>query len=278
MPSPWTRRLRWVAMQFARRLHPEVTTRIGSHRMTYTVRDHYIGPDLYLNRAWEPHLLRLLGSYDLEGGVAIDVGACFGTYTLVLSDLVGPGGRVLAVEAGAEQRRFLERNIAQNGITNVEVVPVALGAREETREFGRDPLNFGSGRFTAGGGSEKVTVRPLDALTAGLAAGSIRYIKIDVEGAELEVLEGMRDTLRRNGEAIVQLELTPVSSGGRPVETVELLDELGLHGWEVARDRIQPIQPSRCYEWPRFRDIADLVVSRDAARLEERLLSSVLFS
>jgi FkbM family methyltransferase len=257
-------------MQIARRLHPMVTRRIGHHRITFTVRDHFIGPTLYLDRAWEPYLLQLLPAYDLAGKVAIDVGACFGTYTLALSDLVGVSGRVISVEPGPEQLRFLERNVAQNGIENVTIVRAALAGTSSNARFDRDPLNIGCGRLVDGDGTE-VQVVTLDSLTAAIPAGTVGFVKIDVEGQELQVLEGMSETLRRNPDVILQVEVNPSWNGGSPREFVTALGALGLDGWEIHRQRILPMQEPRHYEWPLFREPTDLVISRDAEDLGRRL-------
>jgi FkbM family methyltransferase len=260
-------------MQFARRLRGEATVRVGAHRIAFPLRDFYIGPTLYLYRVWEPHLIGLLPAWELPGKVAIDVGACLGNYTLALSGLVGKEGRVISIEPGAEQLGYLHRNLRANGASNVTVLELAVGASGQKRTFVPDANNVGGGRIgEAAGTVEMVT---LDSITAGLPERSVGFIKIDVEAHEHEVLSGMRETLRRNPDVIVQLEISAAARGGQPAEVVRLLESLGLRGWEVEWQRLLPILEPRYYEAPFFRDLTDVIVSRNPEDLERRLRAAL---
>ena len=204
--------------------------------------------------------MRFLAAFDLEGATVIDVGACFGTYTLELSDLVGPQGRVLAIEPGPEQLKFLRRNVAQNHLTNVTIIPCAAGGVAETLHFEQTPMNFGNGHLVRSGTGAAVSARPLDAMTADLPADSIRYIKIDVEELELEVLLGMRETLRKNPAVIIQMEI----SAPRATEVVALLEANALRGFQIDHDRIEPIGRP-------ITELTNVFVTRDVEDLERRL-------
>jgi FkbM family methyltransferase len=240
--------------------------------MTYMVRDLYIGPNLFLHGAWEGHLIRLLSSFDIRDKVAIDIGANIGLYTLPLSEAVGPAGKVIALEPDPGSAALLSRNLAQNGITNVEVMTLAAGREEAMAPFVNDPWNSGNHRIVDDSQPHDRTVKvvSVDSLTAGLPDSSIGFIKIDVQGYELDVVEGMLNTLQRNPEAVIQIEIS-AGKQAKAATVVSTLQSAGFDGVEVTPDRTYPLQDIEYYEAPFFRDQADLIVARDAVTLKERL-------
>jgi FkbM family methyltransferase len=159
---------------------------------------------LYVCGSFEPNEFAFLDRMLRPGMVFVDVGANDGYYTLFGARKVGRVGRVLAVEPSTRERTNLERNIARNGLANVAVAPVALGAACGTAELqlaqtahsGHNTL----GRFANDGvqaeSVERVQVRTLDDVVAEQKLARIDIIKIDVEGAEASVIAGGKSTLR----------------------------------------------------------------------------------
>lgn len=249
-----------------------MTTQCGPHRLTYSVRDQFIGSDLFLTGSWEPHLTRLLPHLGLDGQRAIDVGANIGTYTVRLSDAVGPLGEVIAIEPDERNAAWLQQNLSQNGCTNAVVRRVAVGSRSDEVAFARDPRNLGNHRVVAEGSNQdgRVPMVTLDSISAGLPDDSVGYLKIDVQGFELEVLRGAERTLERHPSAVLQLELN-ADEAGRAVEVVDLLRALGWDGFEIHHGRVVPMLAAGCYAWPWFRSECDLLLSRDRAHLASTL-------
>lgn len=268
----WRSYYQHLELGLRRRFRPITTTIVNGHRMTYTVRDLYIGPNLFLHGAWEGHLIRLLSAFDIRDKVAIDIGANIGLYTLPLSEAVGPAGKVIALEPDPGSAALLNRNVAQNGITNVEVMTFAAGRTEGTAPFLNDPWNSGNHRIVNEHQPHDRTVKvvSVDSLTAGLPDSSIGFIKIDVQGYELDVVEGMLHTLQRNPEAVIQIEIS-AGKQAKAATVVSTLQSAGYDGVEVTPDRTYPLQDIEYYEAPFFRDQADLIVARDAIALKERL-------
>ena len=87
---------------------------------------------LYVCGSFEPNEFHFLDGVLKPGMVFVDVGANDGYYTLFAARRVGPGGRVVSVEPSSRERGHLERNLARNGVGNVEIVPAALGRRRDT--------------------------------------------------------------------------------------------------------------------------------------------------
>ena len=141
---------------------------------------------------------RLLRLAIPAAGTVVDVGANVGYNTVFASRCVGPAGRVVALEPAADNVRMLRANIAANALDNVEVHEVAAGRGREVRDLflrgetsGVNSL-FEESVYATVTAVAKVTVAPLDEVVDGPAD----VVKIDVEGAELDVLGGMTRMLR----------------------------------------------------------------------------------
>ncbi|HKE60386.1 MAG TPA: FkbM family methyltransferase [Pyrinomonadaceae bacterium] len=172
---------------------------LGNQLLVFSPRKNFIGSALYRTGVWEPAVTAAIAELTRPGMVALDVGADIGYYTLQLSRLVGPTGQVVAFEPIPKARERLEHNISTNGCLNIVVSELALGNQDGTvyleDPFKKSRLNLN--KTTAGDEDIKVTICRLDDLAGDLKLTSVDLVKIDVEGAEHEVLRGMEQTLRR---------------------------------------------------------------------------------
>ncbi len=138
------------------------------------------------------------------GDVVWDVGANIGSLTLLAARIVGPGGHVVAFEPDADCARAIRTNAALNDLHQVEVVEAAVAARSGVADLVvvRDRLWT---RLASVGdhhqGEQRVEV-PTVALD-DLAGPQPALIKIDVEGAELDVVAGMTRLLREARPIVV---------------------------------------------------------------------------
>lgn len=148
---------------------------------------------------------RLLDRFVRPGATVIDVGANIGYNTVHAARLAGAEGRVVAVEPTPDNLRVLRHNVAAAKLDNVVVAPVAAGRAAATRElFVRGSVSAVNSLFPQSCYAEvtevlRVPVLPLDQLVEGEAA----VVKIDVEGGELDVLEGMPRLLRAAHVALI---------------------------------------------------------------------------
>lgn len=151
------------------------------------------------------------------GGVVFDVGANLGAYTLLFGQWVGGGGRVFAFEPAPEARRGLERHVALNGLGDrIEVRAEAVAGAPGVARF-RAAGPRGDNRIVrpdaatndpTGGGIDVVTT----SIDAFCRERDLRpdFIKVDVEGAELDVLQGARGTIAAAGPALeLYVEMHP---------------------------------------------------------------------
>ena len=129
------------------------------------------------------------------GGVAYDIGAHAGFFSLLLSRLVGPLGNVLAFEPEPANAARLVANLAANDATNVEVHVAAVSNAVSTQHFARHESSLeGALAQDDDGRSAPVTTTTIDAIVSG-GAPAPSIMKIDVEGAEGRVIAGGRRTI-----------------------------------------------------------------------------------
>jgi FkbM family methyltransferase len=164
---------------------------------------------LAADRTYEPALAALLQT--LEGGTFVDVGANVGFITVRAARSLGQRGRVIAVEAHPVRFEFLQRNLRLNRLSNVRAVACALGAEEGMASlYDVDPTLGPRPRDAsllrpARGRAFDVRLRTLDAVLAELGdPADVSLVKIDVEGYESRVLQGMARTLEQQPRVVFE--------------------------------------------------------------------------
>lgn len=147
------------------------------------------------------------------GDVVLDVGANLGAYTLLFGQWVGPSGQVYAFEPAPRTRRGLARHVALNDLEHLVSVRAEAMSREDGRARFRADGERGDNRLAAGDGGDTTSI---DIATTSIDAFCQRIgkqpslIKVDVEGAELAVLEGARETIAAGGDRLaLYVEMHP---------------------------------------------------------------------
>lgn len=167
-----------------------------------------------------------------EGMVAVDVGGHFGFAACAISRAVGETGRVFCFEPVRKYRNVLEKNVRTNGLTNVEIVPAAVG-----KEAGTTHLYLG------GGGTSVVPNEQRDRVTADVVCldeffterdlGRLDLLNMDCEGSELLVLQGAQTLLSRNRTKVfAEVHHGVLSALGQSVH--DIVDFLKGLGYEVS--------------------------------------------
>jgi FkbM family methyltransferase len=176
--------------------------------------------------SYEPELQAAITRLVRPGWTCADVGAHWGIFTRLLADLVGQDGRVVAFEAHPSNARRLRLSLGRRvrGRVTVENLAVTDGSAEH--------VSLHPGRQTASrewnivgtdlDGRPTPAALEVDAiaLDAYFADGRLDFVKLDVEGAEAEVLRGMRRLLRDRKPALAVEFHTDTGWAGRR----ELLD------------------------------------------------------
>jgi len=126
-----------------------------------------------------------------SGDVFVDIGANVGALSLTASRIVGPCGRVYAVEPHPKIVRYLSGNVRLNRVENISIIHAAAGDHEGTAHF--TSRRSDDQNHISNSGIE-VPLRTLDSLLPDVP---VRLLKIDVEGFELFVLRGAEHTLQQ---------------------------------------------------------------------------------
>ncbi|MGH9315331.1 MAG: FkbM family methyltransferase [Vicinamibacterales bacterium] len=204
-----------------------------------------------------PQETRLLDALLAPGMTVIDVGANWGYFTLVAASIVGPRGRVIALEPEPRLFDLLEQNLRLNGLSHATALREAATDRASTmalHTFDENCANWGVSsvvRAQPGAVATTVAGRPLDAVVRDAGLASIHLVKIDVEGHELEVLAGMACGLRagRYRRLIVEWHPAALRSPRAALEAgFAGLSEAGYRGWWI--DHTQAATRSAAYGGP----------------------------
>lgn len=182
----------------------------------------------------ELHILEKLISVLRPGDSAYDVGACIGLYTVLLAKAVGPEGQVIAVEPDSENYRKLRENIQLNNLTNVRVFRKALGEAkaQKTLYRGHDITDSSLLGPPTGKdiGNEVVEMVDGDSFRESENLPIPRVVKVDVEGYEHAVLQGLHRTLGMPACELVCCEIhsTALPAEVTPERIVSFLRSLGF--------------------------------------------------
>ena len=172
---------------------------LGRYKVYLDARDVGVGPHLMMEGFWEYWITQFVLTVVKPGMVVMDVGANFGYYSLLFSDLVGPDGKCIAIEPNPQVAKHLGKTIRVNGFAErCPVHAVALGRTEGTASLHVPENDFGGASVCAGEGGPGVVRVPLTALDR-ICEGAQRldFLKIDAEGSEPAIIDGAAATIAR---------------------------------------------------------------------------------
>lgn len=159
------------------------------------------------------------------GETWLDIGAHYGYTSIALAELVGPSGQVYAFEPSIRTAGCLSQTRELNGLNQITVMPFGLGKPGDIRLMSV-PIERGMANHEFGGDStQDILVIGFDDLWAALGRRPVSGVKIDVQGMEVEVLEGMTRTLIAQRPHLV----VEVHAGVDRARIAELLGNAGYH-------------------------------------------------
>jgi FkbM family methyltransferase len=170
-----------------------------------------------------------------KGDVVIDIGAAFGLYTILASKRVGLYGKVIAIEAHPQNFEMLNRNIKLNQLTNITCLNYAAYSRKTRVKINTNYVIMSE--ILDEKTKDKFLELNADTLDnilqqCGISGEQVNWIKIDVEGAELQVLEGARNTLSETKDITLYIEVHGQSNYD------QMLDLLKAYSMKVVFQRI----------------------------------------
>lgn len=197
--------------------------------------DRSLTPDLALDGVYDPSFVRFLERHVGAGAFAVDVGANVGVFSVLLAQLVGPGGQVMALEADPEVHGVLQENLDLNYVSGwSRALAVAAYSSRAQLAFHRRSRFRGNGSLrdhharhagvvTDSSSTVVVEAAPLDELVP--AGVDVALVKVDVEGAERHVLEGLARTIAEGRVRMVAIEFVRALFGDEWEPLVRLLGD-----------------------------------------------------
>ncbi|MDQ7947317.1 MAG: FkbM family methyltransferase [Pedobacter sp.] len=162
----------------------------------------WIGARIIFLGDYEPPLKKVFKDHIKAGDQVLDIGANIGFHTLYFSELVGQQGKVTAFEPVPANFEQLKKNIALNHFQNIETNPVALSNKNEQLTIAADEGSTNPGAYNLfdRNGTIAIDCRIGDEM---IGNNRVDFIKIDVEGYESFVLDGLSQTIEKNRPTIV---------------------------------------------------------------------------
>jgi len=223
----------WETFHWRKRVF-DCRTRFGS-RITGDTED-LIQRYLYFFGTWEPNISTWLAATLKADDGFIDVGANIGHHSLLASGIVGDGGIVVAIEAAQWIHAILDEHVALNRRHNIRSVHVAAAAEHGVvRLYPGHSGNIGkTSTISREGPSVQVTAMPLTEILRDDEVRRARVIKIDVEGAELQVLRGLVQLLPRlRHDLEIIMEISPEAGEDAETSYGEIFITLQDHGFKA---------------------------------------------
>ena len=209
--------------------------------------DDWIPWSVYLHGYYhaEREIEAFMLDYVSAGNTILDIGANIGYYTVQFGRMVGPNGSVHAFEPLSHQHSILAQNIALNGLSTVTVnKQIATDGPGEKRIYFAGKYSTGSSSMQVETSEyEDVPCTALDEYCQQQTITQIDLVKIDVEGHEYFVLEGMRKLLEKKAIKRLFVEINSealLAAGHTPKDIVERLTSFGYSPWFKDNCDIKP--------------------------------------
>ena len=191
-----------------------------------------IGWKIFFTGEYERGTNRVLEQYVKEGDVVIEAGANMGSETLLLSRLTGKG-KVYGFEPNPYRFDRLKTNVSINELTNVEVFEMAIGEKNGDISFHIYPKNFCnagmSSKYMDTPLTRKITVpqQTLDSFVESHNINKVDFLKMDIQGAEMDLLAGAA-TMIAKYKPIIFLEALQIYN-----DIQAMYAELAKYGYTV---------------------------------------------
>lgn len=223
-----------VVQNFGRRMRSPLKSdnvEIDGHKMFLDSLDSL---RLSINGVYEEFETEIVKKIIKKGDVVIDVGANIGYYTLIFAKLVGQEGKVFAFEPEPTNFNILKKNVKINEYENVILINKAVSNKTGKMTLDLDEINKG-GHSISKNNSEKTIEIESTKLDDYFKTydGNINFIKLDIEGAEVEAIKGMSETIEKNEEVNIMAEYNPLSLSNLGSNSEEYFKSLMKFGFKI---------------------------------------------
>ena len=183
------------------------------YKMYLDARDVGVVPNILMDGYWESWITKFIAQTVQPGNICIDAGANFGYYSLVLGELAGKEGKTVAIEPNSYLCKLLSftSNLNEH---HFEVVHKALSNEKDELTLSI-PTHFWGGatirkeKVDDSIMQETVQADTLDQIVKELGLPRVDFIKMDCEGVEPQIFEGMREIIKQNPQLKMVMEYSP---------------------------------------------------------------------
>ncbi len=210
-------------------------TEVEGHKMFLDTRDSLKLSIIGVHEQFETELVKKKIRKD---DVVLDIGANIGYYTLIFAKLVGENGKVFAFEPDPSNFALLKKNVEVNGYKNVILVQKAVSNTTGALNLWLRKDHLAAHRiYDSQDGSESIEIASirLDDYFRDYK-GNIDFIKMDIEGAEGNAIQGMSSLLQKNRNLKIVMEFWPLGikrSGIEPKDHIDLMKQAGFTLYHV---------------------------------------------
>ena len=198
------------------------------------------GLALSIFKIYEPNQTEIVKKYVRKGDIVIDIGAHVGYYTLLMAQLVGKNGKVYSFEPDPVNFQLLKKSVEINGFENVVLIQKAVSnITDKVKLFLGDDDSAINRIYDAKLGDAKESI-DVESITIDEYFKEndelINFIKIDSEGSEVKIINGMKQFLSRNQELVMMTEFFPFlikKSGDEPNQYLKSLEKSGFSLYNI---------------------------------------------
>lgn len=216
----------------------------------YELRANYL-TDIMANN-FETQKINLIKNVLSPGDTFIDIGCSFGLFSLIASKIVGHNGEVLSFDPSETAIKTLNKNSQINGFRNIKTFNIALGDSDKfINFFGQNyggTIIKGNPQYDTSKGRE-IEMKKLDTMLSSTNLENLKFIKIDAEGSEFDIIKGAKNIIKNSKNLLISLELGEmmlISAGASIEVVVDLLISLGYdHFIDITNnEKMLPINSS----------------------------------
>ena len=217
---------------------------INNYKMILDLHDTF---NLSITKSYEPIETDLVKKHIKKNDRILDIGANIGYYTLLFASIIGSKGHVFSFEPEPKNFKILESNVKLNNFHNTTLEKLAVSNQSGNIELYLSDEGIGQHRIHKSRfGKSSISVKMIsidDYFDNNFQ--KIDFIKIDVEGAEYDVLKGMKHILKNNSSIKILLEFNPINLIEHGSDPKEFLDFLETHNFllHIISEKNNQFQP-----------------------------------
>ena len=227
--------IRFSKKKFTDYSKPQIVN-VNGYKLNIVPNDVGISSELLVFKVHEPLTTKLISKLLKKGMVCLDIGSNIGYYALLEHKIVGNEGKVIAIEPSPANYNTLKENVKLQNSANIENYNFAAGNKNGITKFVIDKRS--NGCMTVPEGEEpiipgeiiEVPIKKIDDFVDEIKLSQLDFLRMDVEGYEQYVFEGMNKTLEKF-KPMIQIEIHASIMGTET--TIKLLETLKKQGYDI---------------------------------------------